>query len=148
MSSKPTRRSFLSGAGAALAAPLAAAPTLAAEPNDGAAARLAALEDQSAIRAALAELLARPQQLALGGAVRSIAADRDEAIALAADGTATALVACTVETAEPIESCGTLVEMARLQGDGVVRRNERRMLITTFVKRNGSWHLTHTELTA
>lgn len=148
MSDNPTRRAFIGGAGAALAAPLAVAPAPAAEAHDTAAARLAALEDQAAIRAALAELLAEPKRLELDSAVSGIAADRTEAIAVAADGTATALVACTVETATPIESCGTLVEMARLQGEGLVRRRERRTLKSTFVKRNGTWQLAHMELTA
>ena len=87
--------------------------------------RLARLEDLNAIRALLPVLLANPARMALGTDVRSIAADGDDAIAVAADGTATARLACTVTTATPIESGGTLVEMARLQGDGFVVRSER-----------------------
>ena len=148
MTSKPTRRSFFGHAGAALAAPLTVTTAAAAEPNDDVAARLAALEDENAIRALLSELLLDPRRLELDTAVRSIAADRNETIAVAADGTATVLVACTVETATPIESCGTLVDMARLQGDGLLKRSERRMLTSTFVKRNGTWQIEDTELTA
>lgn len=145
MNDQRTRRSFF---GAALAAPLAATAAVTAEPEDALAARLAELEDANAIRAVLAALLAEPAQLQLDASVRRITADRDDTIAVAADGTATARVACTIETATPIESCGTLVEMARLQGDGVVKRNERRLLTSSFVKRNGTWHIEQTELTA
>ena len=42
--------------------------------------------------------------------------DGDDTIAIFTDGTATARLPCIVATASPIESCGTLVEMARLQG--------------------------------
>jgi hypothetical protein len=149
MSNTRTRRSFFVTAGATLAAPLAATAPLAGE-RDGAgylAGRRSALEDVDAIRALLAALLAEPARLGLDAGTH-IAADRNDAIAIAADGIATARVPCTIETATPIESCGTLVEMARLQGDGVVRRSERRVLASTFVKRNGTWHIEHSELTA
>jgi hypothetical protein len=149
MSNKPTRRSFFATAGATLAAPLAATAAFAGE-RDAAgylAGRRSALEDVDAIHALLAAVLAAPARLGLDAGTH-IAADRNDAITIAADGTATARVPCTVETATPIESCGTLVEMARLQGDGVVRRSERRVLASTFVKRNGTWHIEHMELTA
>jgi hypothetical protein len=148
MSNKPSRRAFFAKAGATLAAPLAATVAFAGE-RDGAeylAGRRSALEDVDAIRTLLAALLAEPAHLGLDAGTH-IAADRNDAIAVA-DGTATARVPCTIETATPIESCGTLVEMARLQGEGVVRRRERRVLASTFVKRNGTWHIEHTELTA
>lgn len=148
MSNQRTRRSFFGQAGAALAAPLAATAAVAAEPDDALAARLAALEDANAIRALLAALLAEPARLRLDPGVQSIAADRDDTIDVTAGGTATARVACTIETATPIESCGTLVEMARLQGDGVIKRSERRVLTSTFVKRDGIWQIERTELSA
>jgi hypothetical protein len=149
MSNQPTRRSFFATAGATLAVPLAATAALAGERDDAEylAGRRSALEDVNAIRALLAAVLAEPARLGLDAGAH-IAADHNDAIAIAADGTATARVPCTVETATPIDSCGTLVEMARLQGDGVVRRSERRVLASTFVKRNGTWHIEHTELTA
>jgi hypothetical protein len=53
-----------------------------------------------------------------------------------------------VTTATPIESCGTLVEMARLQGDGVIKRAERQVLTSSFVKRDGAWKIERAELTA
>jgi len=80
--------------------------------------------------------------------IRSVTLDADGAIAIAVNGTATARVPCTVETATPIDGRETFVEMARLQGDGVVRRSAQRVLAGTFVKRNGIWKLEHTELNA
>jgi hypothetical protein len=55
-------------------------------------------------------------------------------------------VPCVIETATPIDGNETLVEMARQQGDGVVRRAERRVLHSTFVKRDGFWHFVNAEL--
>ncbi len=141
MNSKPTRRSFFGAAGAAVAAPLAASGAA-----DDLAERLAALEDQNAIRALLPALLADPRRMALDASVRSLAADRGDAITVAADGTASARIDCTVETATPIASCGTLVEMARLQGDGLVVRSERRVLVGAFVKRDGVWEVDSAKL--
>jgi hypothetical protein len=142
MNGSTTRRRFF-GAAATLAVPFAGG---AAAASDDRAARLAALEDANAIRALLAALLAEPARLRLGADVRGIAADRDDAIDVTPDGTATARFGCTVERAIPIESCGTLVEMARLQGDGYVRRTERRVLLSRFVKRNGIWEFDDAEL--
>jgi hypothetical protein len=158
MSSKPTRRSFFGQASAALAAPLAATAALAGESRDGGdvAARLAALEDTNAIRALhqryarlvtagagaraeLTALFADPVRAVVAENVRSLTPDGEVAVTIAADGTATARVACTVETATPIEPCGTLVDMARLQGDGVLKRSEQRALESSFVKRDGVW---------
>ena len=148
MNSKPTRRSFFGAAGAAVAAPLAASAAFAADGSSDLAARLAALEDQNAIRAMLPALLADPKRLALGTSVRSIATDGGDEITVAADGAALARIECKVETATPIESCGTLVEMARLQGDGLVVRSECRVLVGVFVKRDGVWKFESAKLEA
>jgi hypothetical protein len=144
MKNQPTRRRFFGQAGAALVAPLVATAVTAAtaaesQAKDDVAARLARLEDLNAIRALLPALLANPARLALGATVRSIAANGDDAIAVAANGTATARLGCTVEAATPIDGRGTLVEMARLQGDGFVVRSEHGVLVTAFVKRDGNW---------
>ena len=146
MNSKPTRRSFFGAAGAAVAAPLAASAAFAADAGSDIAARLEALEDQNAIRALLSALLANPKRMALDASVRNLAAERGDTITVAADGTASARIDCTVETATPIESCGTLVEMARLQGDGLVVRRERRVLAGAFVKRDGVWEVASAKL--
>jgi hypothetical protein len=160
-----TRRSFFGHAGAALAAPLAATAALGGE-RDGCGygvGRLAALENMNAIRAlqqryvrlvgtgngeAMAALFADRTRAAVDEHVRSLVPVGDDTIAIFSDGTATARVPCTATIATPIESWGTLVEMARLQGEGFVTRSERRTLATTFVRRDGSWKIERVELEA
>ena len=145
--STTTRRSFFSSA-ALLAAPIGAST---AATSDDVAARLAALEDANAIRALLRDW-ARGVVAGVAAApaanVYGLTLNDDVSITVAADGTATASVPCVVETATPIDGNETLVEMARLQGDGVVRRAERRVLHGSFVKRDGCWHFASTELRA
>jgi hypothetical protein len=164
MNDKRTRRKFFIGAGATLAAPLGVTAVLAGygEGNGERSALLAALDDSNAIRvvlqryvrlvsagapAELAELFADPARAAVDASIRSLAADADANIALA-DGTATARVPCTVDTATPIESGGTLVEMARLQGDGVVKSSEKRVLSSSLVKIDGAWKIERLEFVA
>jgi hypothetical protein len=109
------------------------------------------LEDLNAIRVLLNDYTrqvnagSRPAPAA---GVRSITLDGDSAIEVRANGTATARVPCTVETATPIDGDDTVVAMARLQGDGVIRRSEQRVLAGTLVKHDGNWTLEQTELTA
>ncbi len=55
--------------------------------------------------------------------------------------TARAQLHCVVETEAPIEDGYTLVDMARAQGEGVVRRRERRVIELSYVNRNGLWKL-------
>jgi hypothetical protein len=147
MNGSTTRRRFFGGA-ALLAAPLAAAATVA---SDDVAARLAALEDANSIRALLqnwARGVATGKAAAPAANICTFTLDPDVSISVAENGTATASVPCVVETATPIDGNETLVEMARLQGDGLVRRVERRVLHGSFVKRDGGWHLASTELRA
>jgi hypothetical protein len=157
------RRGFLWKASAALAAPLAVAAASAsahaAGARDASHARLAELEDVSAIRdltrlyvrhvnagahAEAAALLAGPARAATGSA-RTLAADPlggEDAIEIAAGGTtATARLHCTAETLTPIEPVTPLVAMARAQGGGVVRRSERGVLEGAYVKRDGVWKI-------
>jgi hypothetical protein len=146
MNGSTTRRRFFGGA-AVLAAPLAAG----AVASDDLAARLAALEDLNAIRALLRDW-ARDYNAgrvtALAANIGGLTLDADAAITVAEDGTASASVLCTIETVTPIDGNETLVEMARQQGDGVVRRTERRVLHSTFVKRDGFWHFANAKLRA
>jgi hypothetical protein len=103
MTGTTTRRKFFGGA-AALAAPLAAGTAVA---SDDLAARLAELEDSSAIRALLlnwARDVNAGKITAPAPSVRGLALDADAAIAVDFNGTATARVPCTVETATPIEA--------------------------------------------
>jgi hypothetical protein len=145
MNGVTTRRKFFWGA-AVLAAPLAAEAAVA---SDDIAARLAALEDANAIRSLLwhhVQSINARACAAREAHLRSVALDADATVDVATDGTATVQVLCTVETATPIADGGTLVEMARLQGDGVVKRSERRMLYGRLVKRSGVWQLETAEL--
>lgn len=163
-----TRRRFFGHAGAALSAPLAVATTLAAAGGeahpDDLTARVAALEDANAIRdlqqtyvrlvnagahADVAKLFADSAKARVAADVRRIVVDRfgeHDAVAIAPEGgTATARLQCVVETATAIEPSCTLVDMARLQGDGVVKRSARRWLETSYVKRGGVWQLTRAD---
>ena len=135
--SSSTRRSFLQTAGSALSVPLAAAaasvPVRAAGDGDSPNARLARLEDLEAIRALNLEF-ARSRALA--------PADFEErdAIDIAADrGAATALLHCVVDVEDPIGPDCPLVDMARQQGGGVVRRTERGVFENAYVRRDGIW---------
>ena len=162
MNNKPTRRTFFVGAGATLAAPAGITAALAGygEASGDRAGLLAGLDDSNAIRvvlqryvrllsagahAELAQLFADPVRAMLDSSIRSLASDADANVALTANDTATAHVACTVDTAIAIESCGTLVEMARLQGDGFVARSERRVLSSSLVKIDGAWKIERVE---
>ena len=140
-----TRRRFF-GSAMVLATPL---PASAAVARDDIAARLAALEDASSIRALLRRHVLSINTRAATAPethVRSVALDDEATVDVATDGTAAAQVLCTVETATPIPGDGTLVEMARLQGDGLVKRSERRVLFGRFVKKGGVWELESAEL--
>lgn len=165
MNRKPTRRSFFGQAGAALAAPFAATAAFAGEIKGKTfvVGSRAAFDDANAIRvlqhryarfvstanrAALAASFDDPAHVAVDQRVQSVVVDGDDKIEISTDGTATARVPCTVTTATPIESCGTLVEMARAQGEGFVTRTDRRVLRGTFVKRDGVWKIATMELEA
>jgi len=157
------RRGFLWKASAALAAPLAvgaaSANAHAAGGRDAAQSRLAELEDVNAIRDLTrryvrhvnagahdeaAALFADPAR-AGRRSPRTLAADPlggEDAIEIAASGTAaTARLHCVAEIETPIEPATPLVEMARAQGGGVVRRAERGLLEGTYVKRDGAWKI-------
>jgi hypothetical protein len=143
-----TRRKFFGGA-AALAAPLAAAAAVGADGGDDLTARPTALEETNAIRVLLHDYAQRVNagsQRAPTANVRSITLDATAAIDIAANGTATAHAPCTVEVAMPIHGDETLVEMARQQGDGVVRHRVRGVLAGSLIKHNGTWNLERTEL--
>lgn len=154
-----TRRRFFLGAGAVLAAPVAAAAGAAGVTAEHGAleARLAALEDERAIRELqqayvrhvnagtepAAELFADPARASTDPVIRELAFDTTGDIEIAADRRrAVASCACVVSIDEPIAAPGcTLVDMARAQGEGVLRRTERRTLTQTFVRRGGIWKI-------
>lgn len=82
--------------------------------------------------------------------VRRISADRygpADRIRLHEDGhTAAVEIRCTIHTETEIGPNCTLVEMARLQGGGVVRRSVDHVLATDCVKRDGVWKILRAEL--
>lgn len=156
-----TRRRFFWQASAALSVPLAASAPSVAQADDGdASARLAALEDESAIRdlqqayARLVnagaheqarDLFANPATAHIDGGIRGLSAvgfgERD-VIDISPDRrTATARTHCTVRTETAIGPNCTLVEMAREQGEGVVRRSEERVLVSHYSNTSGTWRI-------
>jgi hypothetical protein len=167
LSARPlsTRRRFFLKAGAALSAPLAFGATNASavEAGDDAGrlkSRLAELEDVEAIRAliraharlvssgpreALAELFADPSADELEAGLRSLSPDHfgeRDIIEIAADGQrATARIHCVAEIEAAIEPRCPLVDMAREQGGGIVRRTESAVLENSYVKRGGVWKI-------
>jgi acyl-CoA hydrolase len=159
-----TRRFFFRQAGAALSAPLALAASLAPEARGEAReadpTRVAELEDARAIvdlhrRYArvvnagayeeLSKLFAEPASAQVDVTIRALRAedfgDRDVVEVAADRSTATARIHCTVDTATPIEPDGTLVEMARQQGEGVLKRSESRVLEHECVRVDGRWRI-------
>ena len=162
MNGKPTRRAFVLGAALAPAGVTAALGTH-GERLSSPPALITAFDDSYAIRvlleryarlksagahAELARLFDDPARAAVDPAIRRLATEADANVALTADDAAAAHVACKVESATPIEDCGTLVEMARAQGEGFVTRTDRRVLRGTFVKRDGIWKIATMELVA
>ena len=143
MNTKQTaRRRFCFGAGAAaLAAPAAFAASVSGASRGAVEtleARLAALEDANAIRELQRGYAAQVSAKEVNDVVIQIAPDRR---------TATARTLCVVQVEAPIEAPGcTLVDMARAQGEGVVRRKERRFLEQTFARRDGVWKIERAEL--
>ncbi len=152
-----TRRNFLK-AGALLSAPLAAAPAVALA-SDGLKARVARLEDESAIRELHQTWLrgvnaGTASDAIVGNAdnvkVRRISAHHagplDE-IKLGPDGrSASGRFHCAVELEATLAKDCTLAQMAHLQGGGFVRRTEPRVLNIDYVKTSGAWSIAKVEL--
>ena len=160
-----TRRRFFWQAGAAaLSAPLAASGAHAtqrdAEDTEALKARIATLEDVNAIRELhqtytrlinagareeAASLFADPREAQIDASIRNLSADRfgeQDVIEIAADRkTAAARIHCTVELEIAIGPSCTLVEMTRVQGEGFLKRSERRVLESSYVKQDGVWKI-------
>ena len=163
-SRRRSRRSFIATAGTALSAPMAVAvaavPLAPAVDLDDPGTRLERLEAIEAIRRLnekyarhinagelpeVCALFADPGAMIVDPVVRGLAVDRhgeDDAIEVAADGqSATARLARIVETEDTIGPSCPLVEMAREQGGGVVRRSERVLFDNAYVKHDGAWKI-------
>jgi hypothetical protein len=155
-STRADRRSFLK-AGVIVAAPLAAAAPVAALARDGSAAKLARLEDERAVEALqrkflrhlaraddCGEFIASSDTIDLGEGLRSITEDlnHEPSVELAEDGhSATARCACRVERETEFTGDSTLEQMARFQGQGSHRHEERQVLATEFVKAGDGWKI-------
>jgi hypothetical protein len=150
------RRSFLK-TGALLAAPVvAAAPVTAIAADD----RLARLEDERAVEALqrkflrhlngtgdCGEFIARSDAVDLGEGLRSIAGDDEAQVEVAEDGmTATARCPCRVEREAAFAGDSTLEQMARFQGQGNHRHEERRVLAIEFVRARDGWRIASARL--
>jgi hypothetical protein len=168
MSAKPTstRRSFIRRAGVALSSPVAvavaSAPRLATagKPEDAVPARLARLEDVEAIRA-LNQAYARHINAGATEEIGTLFADRSDAqrdpcviavrpfdfgesdsIDIAVDRqTASARLHSMVEFETAIGPDCPVVQMARHQGGGFVRRTERGVFENSYVRPEGTWKL-------
>jgi hypothetical protein len=153
-----SRRSFLKS-GAIAAAPIAAVGVPAAAlANDGSKAKLARLEDERAILELHAALLRRVNTAglatsgeffasgkapSLGKGLRSIAPDptgESPALTFSEDGgRATQSQAVRVGIAAELEGEGTLVQMARLQGNALEAEVLPRTLVADYVREEGGW---------
>jgi hypothetical protein len=153
--SQSTRRAFLKG-GALAAAPLAAAGAAAAASRSEHEATIARLQAEAAIRdlhqawlrkvntgGEAGELFADPDRARLAEAVTRVEPDHAAApdeVRLHADGLrASARYACVVETGVDIAPDCTLAQMRHAQGEGQLRRSERRRLQADYVKADGRW---------
>jgi ParB-like chromosome segregation protein Spo0J len=152
------RRSFLK-TGSLIAAPLAMAAPAAALADDGSRAKLARLEDERAIEAlqrkflrqlnGTGELVASSNAVDLGEGLRAIAEDlgHEATLELSDDGlTARARCACRVERETEFTGDSTIEQMARFQGQGSHRHEERRTLATEFVKDKDGWTIARATL--
>lgn len=138
-----TRRSFIAVAGAALSAPVAAAAAalpgqIASDPMKM---RLAHLEDVHEIRALNQAYLIERRMSGVSPAdfgehdVIEIAEDRQNA---------SARLHVTVHTETPLDADCTLVEMAREQGEGIVRLSSPAVLEMTYGRRGSTWTILRT----
>jgi hypothetical protein len=142
-----TRRTFLKG-GALLAAPIAVTSTAAVVmADDRLAHRVAHLEDEAAIRSLhgswLRQVNAGEHDTRLDASVSRITADHAGAadrIEVAADHqSAVGLFDYAVELETPLAQDSTLAQMAHVQGYGVTRRIERRLLTVSYTRSRGAW---------
>lgn len=154
--SETSRRAFLK-TGAIVAAPLAAVGVpVAALAADGSKAKLARLEDERAIGElhgkllrhlhagnAPAELFARGNPPRIEAGVRSIVPDHSaqpEGLAFSHDGQrASQRQPVNVEIAQELEGDGTLIQMARLQGNTLALAVLPKTLVAQYVRTASGW---------
>jgi hypothetical protein len=155
------RRSFLK-TGSLVAAPLAMAAPAAALAADDSRAKLARLEDERAVETLqrkflrylnggedCGEYIASSDTVELGEGLRSIAEDlgHESELALADDGlTATARCACRVGREIAFTGDTTIERMARFEGVGSHRHEERAVLAMEFAKDQDGWRIARARL--
>lgn len=162
--STSSRRSFLKG-GAIAAAPLAVALPAAALAAEDHRARARRLQDEVEIAALhqawlrklatsldASPLFAGAKAARLDPAIQRVSADHAgeaDRIEVAADGlSARGQFAVIVDLESQLPHAGTVAQMARLQGGGVVRHAEGRTLHASYVKQAGAWAIAEMELRA
>lgn len=153
-----TRRKFCLMAGGAIVVPLATAALAAADTVEALKARLAEIEDVTAVRALYERLIqhinagAHAASSALFTASPNIDLDQSarrlevdpigapvEANRAADGETATLRASCVVLSETSMRSDCTFVKMALSQGGGLVRRAERCVLEARCIKMSGVW---------
>lgn len=162
-SSTSSRRSFLKG-GAIAAAPLAVALPAAALAAEDHRARAQRLQDEADIRALhqawlrklatsqdASALFADARAARLDQTIQGVSVDHAgeaDRIEVAIDGlSAKGRFAVKIDVQSELPRDTTLGQMAHLQGGGVVRQAETRMLHASYVKQAGAWAIEAMELT-
>lgn len=138
-----SRRDFLK-TGALAAVPVAAGLPAAALAADDSKAALAHLQDERAIEALTRDVLRQFNRGEAGNlfdrGIARVALDADAEPSLAIHGDmATARFACTVDTEHGLEGHGTLVEMARLQGNAGATSSTAKTLVARYTRQNDHW---------
>lgn len=133
--------------------------------NDGSKAALTRLQDERAIDTLNRDFLRAFNQSGAKGTANLFAgretpkfaeginrlsldlAEAPKSFAIAADGaSATARFNCQVEMSEALEGQETIVQMARLQGNGAATHSARKTLSAHYAKSGGDWLIANVEL--
>lgn len=151
-----TRRAFFIRAGAMVSAPAAFAATVPAHSHANLEARLAILESTDALRRLSAQFIGRINAEAdteslIGMHVASIVAvdfDSHAIVEFSNDYRhATVSIPCTAAFDTPIEAPGSvLVDMARLQGSGMLRQTHVQVLELGCARTASAWTITRAQL--
>jgi len=150
-----TRRKFFLKAGAAMSAPAAFTTGISTAAAGPAALeeKLVKLEDEMALRRLRSDTIVEINRASrdvldeLEQGLRQIVADHEidatASVVVSADRAAASMcVPCTVRLEAPIEAPGSsLVDMARLQGEGVLSRTEARVLEIACTRTSAGWEL-------
>jgi hypothetical protein len=137
------RRSFLK-TGAIVAAPLAMVAPATVLADDGSKARLARLEDEKALAALHREVVGQvnrgEQRLTEGLTALADDPAHELQIAFADDGRrATCRRVCTASFRTEFTGHSTIEQMHRLQGQGLHRHEEARVLVAEYRKSKDGW---------